>query len=179
MPHYFKKDNLGNPIKLNGAVVVFERSGENNGVRVVQDGEVELLALLNGYADARKMGVRRISPENYESLKKKPGRITPPPSLLPPVRVFDRESALPKESRTPPAPLKTPLAVGVAVSPTPPPPSGPPKPSAALQELLREQKKEVPPITPEAAAATGPKTRVRRAKKSDVEPTAPQETPQS
>lgn len=122
---YFKKERVSHPIKINGQAIPWETAGRDTGVRQFDEtNDKEIVAVLNGFADRRKMGVVRISPQIYDSLKKKPTKTIPaqlPPGFGPdgPVRAVDRESVLikPRERVQPPRP-----AAPAVVEVSPPPP---------------------------------------------------------
>lgn len=94
---YFKKEILRNFIRIGSTIVQFESVGGETGVKVVETSD-PVFAVLEGYADKRRMGVTRISAEIFESLKKNPipERTSQPPSVGQPIRAFNRESVLPK-----------------------------------------------------------------------------------
>lgn len=146
---HLKKELLTNSIKFNGKIIAFEAIGQNNGVIALDESQdAALIAELDRLADARKMGVVRISAEIYDSLKKKARSILsrPPQGVFGgKLRVFDNTKTLvqnkPSES----------FAATAAIEPAAPPiPEGPvhiPPPKSkfvARMARLSQLRKETP-----------------------------------
>lgn len=96
----FHKENLRNPIKHNGNAVPWEAVERNSGVRNLDESrDATLIALLDTEADKRRNGVRRISAEQYDGLKKNTSLAKSTPhydNVMPSIRLNDPESVVPK-----------------------------------------------------------------------------------
>jgi hypothetical protein len=76
MPRYFHKELVSNPIILkNGYAVQWESVGDDEGV--IQTAKEDVAAMLKEFETARRGGVREITQEGYEQLKKKPVQDSP------------------------------------------------------------------------------------------------------
>lgn len=187
---YFRKERVSNAIKVNGQLILWEMVSRDTGVRQFNETkDAEVIAVLNGFADSRKMGVVRISPQIYDSQKKRRETKTTSKPLPKgfgqaesPIRVMDRESVLVKPKPAAPASVSAPVAArAVAEKPVveaSPPPPNKPLPPAAPPAGVTAPKPPVKPGPVTAAAATAlnepavktpePPKRTR-AKKSDIE----------
>lgn len=133
----FLKENLKNAIKVNGNAVLWEPISPNQGVRNLSEAhDAALISLLDKEADLRRNGVRRISAEQYDSLKKNTNLVksTPAYDVLPSIQLNDPESVLPKFRSPPPS---------LAVAPASPPPA-PVAPTPAPQPPVEGKPSETP-----------------------------------
>lgn len=136
----FKKDFLQNIIHYNGQVLRFETVGPSTGVLRTEDDA--LIAFLNDLADHKRKGIRRLSAEQYEAIKKNTKRAKSSAPSLPQVRVFDHEKLLPKGLKDsspavqpvarPPAPVFTQPATAAPPKPPALPPPTPPAPTPVV-----------------------------------------------
>lgn len=149
---HFLKELVRNPIKHNGNAIAWELIARNQGVRNLDEThEAALVALLDKEADLRRNGVRRISTEQYESLKKNKSLVksTPAYDVLPSIRLNDPESVVPK-LRSPAPSVVAPPASPKPVQ-TPAPVAPPPAPNKA-----------------EATSETPARAKAKRGKLSDL-----------
>jgi hypothetical protein len=115
----FRKGLLTNPISFLGKKVLFEPIGGGNGViKLDEQQDSALIAELDRLAEARRMGVTRISGEIYEALKKNkpetPSRNRRP--RLERLRILDREKLLPpKTQKSSPAGTESAIATPAAI----------------------------------------------------------------
>lgn len=164
--HHYKKEILTNPVRVNGAVVQFQPVGANTGVvelDAAQHGPI--IAALEQHADKQRMGIVRLSLEQYDSLKKNGLRERQHQSLPNQIKTVEPVNLLPqsKKSSAAAAPVGEPL----------PPRTGPRTITASpeLQALLQEQGQPIPPpvtIEPKPALPK-PKAAAKRGRKSDLE----------
>lgn len=129
---YFKKELLRNRLhNSKRELILWESVGGDCGVKVVDPAtDKDTFDFLEDLAAKRRMGVTRISKEIYEGLKKNPlpTRTSPLPSVGQPIRVFDRESVLPKAKVS----AGVQPAVNVAESEQPKAPAPIPAPTPSL-----------------------------------------------
>jgi len=127
----FLKEQINHPIKqANGNAVPWELSGRNQGVRNLDETkDAALIALLDKEADAKRNGIRRISAEMYDILKKNTNSAKSPPpyEVMPPIRLHDPEKLTP-QFRSPPSSV-----VVAPAKPTPAPAPVAPPPAPALE----------------------------------------------
>ncbi len=123
----FQKELLNHPFKFNGNTVTWEPVSRRDGVRLfdeTKDGP--LIAVLDAEADAKRNGIRRISPESYDMLKKNTNSVKSasrsPDVIVSPIRLSNPESVVPK-FRT--ESVASPAAPVSAPQPPPAPPAPP------------------------------------------------------
>lgn len=155
----FKKEHVSNAIRVDGQIIRWEMVGPNTGVRQFDETvDAPTIAVLNGFADRRKMGVVRISGQIYDALKKKLPVTKSPP--LPggfgpnaPVRVVDKEAVLLRAGKkSPPPPAAAAVTSPPVVEASPPPPNTPippaPHPSPApIAKSFAESKLSQPTVS--------------------------------
>lgn len=140
---FYKKDRVSNAIRIDGKPILWEPVGRDTGVRQFNEvTDATVVKVLNDFADNRKMGVVRISPQIYESLKKKRATTSVKPlprgfgPTGPTIRAMDRDSVLLRAKAKPVQPLPPRAAgagVAAVVEASPPPANKPiapaPKPA--------------------------------------------------
>jgi hypothetical protein len=165
----FKREN-GLPIFFQGKPVQFEPVSKSRGVLQLDEAiHAPLIAELDRLADARRMGVVRISAEVRADLIQKKTLQKPrrDPRLGQSIRAFSQKASSTGSADS----LPTPVAPVVPVKP-PPAPAGPVtiKPSPELVEMLKAQGKPVPPpiTVSKPLLVAGPKSKANHIPKSQL-----------